>query len=144
MSGAVALIVGHGLCSSGMFVGVDAIYQRSGSRAIVINKGFLVLNPVFSVFFFLVVIGNIPAPLRLNLFGEILVFSIGARIGLYVIVILGLIRFLRGCFNFYLYGGTQHGKRSGVIGSRLENGFLTSIVLLCHWLPLNLLVFIFP
>nr|QDO71906.1 NADH dehydrogenase subunit 4 [Lithophaga curta] len=143
-AGAVALMVGHGLCSSGMFVGVDAMYQSSGSRAMIMNKGFLVLNPVLSTFFFLVIIGNIPAPLSLNLFGEVLVFSVGASTGVYVVVILGLMSFLSGCFNFYLYGGTQHGKSSGVSVSRLESGFLTSMVLLCHWLPLNLLVFVFP
>lgn len=130
--GAVVLIVGHGLCSSGMFVGVDGMYQRRGSRAMIINKGFLVLNPVFRVLFFLVVIGNIPAPLRLNLFGEVLVLSVGSVVGVYLIIMLRFISFLRGCFNLYLYGGTQHGKNRGVIRSRVERGFLTRIVLFFH------------
>lgn len=132
MSGAVVLMVGHGLCSSGMFVGVDAMYQSSGSRSIIINKGFLVLNPVLSLMFFMVVIGNIPAPLRLNLFGEVLVMRVGAAIRVCVIILLVVIRFLRGCFNLYLYGGTQHGKVTGVGLCRSERSFLTVIVLFCH------------
>ena len=132
MCGAVVLIVGHGLCSSGMFVAVDGIYQRRRSRAIVINKGYLVLNPVFRTLLFLVLIGNIPAPLRLNLFGEVLILRVGSVVGVYIVVLLGFIRFLRGCFNLYMYGGTQHGKVRGLIMSRVESGFLTRIVLFCH------------
>lgn len=78
LSGALVLMLGHGLCSSGMFVGVDGIYQSSGSRSMAINKGFLVLSPAFSLMFFIVAVGNIPAPLSLNLFGEVLVISVGA------------------------------------------------------------------
>lgn len=132
LSGAVALIVGHGLCSSGMFVGVDSMYQLRSSRAIAINKGFLVLNPALSLMFFIVVIGNIPAPLRLNLFGELLIMRVGAvrRVG--VVVLLVIMSFLRGCFNLYLYGGTQHGKSGGVSLCRNEGGYLTMIVLFCH------------
>lgn len=132
LCGAVVLMVGHGLCSSGMFVAVDAMYQSSRSRAMVINKGYLVLNPIFRTLLFLIVIGNIPAPLRLNLFGEVLILTVGSVVGVYLVVLLGFMSFLRGCFNLYLYGGTQHGKARGLIMSRVENGFLTRIVLFCH------------
>ena len=132
LSGALVLMVGHGLCSSGMFVGVDAMYQSSGSRSMVINKGFLVLSPVFSLMFFIVVIGNIPAPLSLNLFGEVLVMSVGAVRSVCVVVLLITIRFLRGCFNLYLYGGTQHGKTAGMGLCRTERSYLTMVVLFCH------------
>lgn len=125
-------MLGHGLCSSGIFVGVDAIYQSSGSRSMVINKGFLVLRPVFSLMFFIVVIGNIPAPLSLNLFGEVLVMSVGAVRSVCVVILLVVMRFLRGCFNLYLYGGTQHGKTAGMGLCRGERSYLTMIVLFCH------------
>lgn len=125
-------MLGHGLCSSGIFVGVDAIYQSSGSRSMVINKGFLVLRPAFSLMFFIVVIGNIPAPLSLNLFGEVLVMSVGAVRSVCVVILLVIMRFLRGCFNLYLYGGTQHGKRAGMGLCRSERRYLTMIVLFCH------------
>lgn len=125
-------MVGHGLCSSGIFVRVDVIYQISGSRSIVINKGFLVTSPVFSLILFILVIGNIPAPLRLNLFGEMLVMRVGAVSSLCVVVLLVVIRFLSGCFNLYIYRRTQHGKVSGLSLCRNERGYLTILVLICH------------
>ena len=132
LSGALALMLGHGLCSSGIFVGVDAIYKLRGSRSMVINKGFLVLSPVLSFMLFIIVIGNIPAPLSLNLFGEVLVISVGAVRSVCVVILLVTIRFLRGCFNLYLYGGTQHGKIAGVGLCRRERSYLTIVVLFCH------------
>lgn len=48
--GAVIIILVHGLTSSGMFRGVNIIYERRHSRSLVLNKGLLSFLPLFSLF----------------------------------------------------------------------------------------------
>ena len=50
--GGLILIIGHGLCSSGLFVLVNIIYDRRKSRNLIFNKGIIYIFPIFSFFFF--------------------------------------------------------------------------------------------
>lgn len=75
--GGIIIIVGHGLCSSGLFRYVNSIYKMRRSRLLTMNKGGLLVYPGISFICFLLRSSNIAAPPRLNLFGEILVFGVG-------------------------------------------------------------------
>jgi NADH-ubiquinone oxidoreductase chain 4 len=108
--GAVVIMVGHGLCSSGLFRYVNSIYKIRHSRLLVINKGGLVICPRLALICFLLRSSNIAAPPSLNLLGEILIFGVGGWIRRGFLFILGLIRFISACFRLYLYGSCSHGK----------------------------------
>ena len=43
--GAVVIIVGHGLCSSGLFCLANIVYERIGSRSLLIGKGLINFIP---------------------------------------------------------------------------------------------------
>lgn len=45
LGGAVAVIVGHGLCSSGLFCLANIAYERVGSRRLLVRKGLLNFMP---------------------------------------------------------------------------------------------------
>lgn len=47
--GRLILIIGHGLCSSGLFVLINLIYERLGRRSLIINKGLINLLPNLSL-----------------------------------------------------------------------------------------------
>jgi NADH-ubiquinone oxidoreductase chain 4 len=49
VSGAYALIIAHGLCSSGLFCLANISYERMGSRRLLINKGLLNFMPSLSL-----------------------------------------------------------------------------------------------
>lgn len=74
MIGAIIIMIGHGLCSSGLFRCVTLMYKSRGSRSILINKGYLFISPLLCTLRFLLISRNIAAPPRLNLLGEILIF----------------------------------------------------------------------
>lgn len=71
LSGAVVVMIGHGLCSSGLFCLANVVYERVGSRRLYISKGLLNFMPRMGLWWFLLRIGNMAAPPRLNLLGEI-------------------------------------------------------------------------
>ena len=43
--GAYGVILGHGLCSSGIFFLVNILYERTGSRSLIISKGAISFIP---------------------------------------------------------------------------------------------------
>lgn len=48
--GVLGMLVAHGICSSGLFFRVQCFYELSGSRRIVLNRGFLNLSPILCFF----------------------------------------------------------------------------------------------
>ncbi|KAK9508331.1 hypothetical protein O3M35_005921 [Rhynocoris fuscipes] len=69
-TGALILIIGHGLCSSGLFCLANIIYEKTHSRRFYINKGLIVFIPSMSLFWFILRANNIASPSSLNLVGE--------------------------------------------------------------------------
>lgn len=109
LSGALVVIIGHGLCSSGLFCLANISYERTMSRSLFISKGLLGFMPRVGLWWFLITVGNIAAPPRLNMLGEIRVilsltgWSEGALFGV------GLVLFLRVSYRLYIYSLAQHG-----------------------------------
>lgn len=73
VTGGLLIMIGHGLCSSGLFVAVDIMAARSGSRLVLLNKGHMMVRPTFSLLCFLLRVRNMAGPPRLNFFGEVIV-----------------------------------------------------------------------
>lgn len=69
--GSYIIIIAHGFCSPAIFVIVNYFYERSSSRRILINKGLNYFYPSIMLWWFLVCISNISAPISLNLFREL-------------------------------------------------------------------------
>nr|YP_010305151.1 NADH dehydrogenase subunit 4 [Vignadula atrata]ULT46703.1 NADH dehydrogenase subunit 4 [Vignadula atrata] len=137
--GALIIMVGHGLCSSGLFAMVNMMYLNSGSRLISLNKGYLSMMPSLSLMCFLLSSSNMACPPSLNLMGEIMVYVAGAFMSWLMIVLLGVISFMSACYSLFIYVGTQHGKSGEVYELHEKFYFLDFLNLFFHWFPLNFL-----
>merc|ERR1711915_76847 len=49
LGGAVAVMVGHGLCSSGLFCMANMVYERLGRRSLVVTKGLINFIPTMAL-----------------------------------------------------------------------------------------------
>lgn len=138
--GALVIILAHGLCSSGLFCLANINYERFSRRRIYLNKGIINLIPRIRLWWFLLRRSNIAAPPSLNLLGEIILINRLVRWNRLRILILIFLSFFRAVYSLYLYSYTQH----GIVYSGLFS-FFTGIVreyllLMLHWLPLNILI----
>nr|AXP84534.1 NADH dehydrogenase subunit 4 [Perumytilus purpuratus] len=140
--GSIVLMIGHGLCSSGLFSLVYMFYSLSGSRSVLLNKGFLVGIPVVVLSCFMLSIGNMSAPPTLNFAGEVFLFMSCSMVSYWFLFIFASISFLSACYSLYFYSLSCHGKSSEMINLSLSLGFKDVVVLFLHWIPLNFL-FIF-
>nr|YP_010586350.1 NADH dehydrogenase subunit 4 [Limnocentropus hysbald]UZZ44125.1 NADH dehydrogenase subunit 4 [Limnocentropus hysbald] len=138
--GAYILMIGHGLCSSGLFCLVNINYERLMSRSMLVNKGLLNIMPSLTLWWFLFLSSNMAAPPSLNLMGEISLFNSLLSWSWFTMYMLVFLSFFSAGYSLYLFMYSQHGK----IMNSISNYFYISsreYLLLClHWIPLNFLV----
>lgn len=138
--GAFTIILAHGLCSSGLFYLCNLVYERSGSRRLLINKGILRLLPKVSLWWFLFCITNMAAPPSINLLREI--FLINSLISWRVIRIFCLIFicFFVACYCLYIFRYSQHGKFNLSLISFSDSEVIEYLVLFLHLFPIYLFI----
>lgn len=139
--GAYVLILGHGLCSSGLFCLSNIIYERTHRRSLFINKGLLNLMPSITLWWFLLASRNMAAPPSLNLLGEILLLNRILSWSLLSILLLALISFFRAAYSLYLFSCVHHGGLYNLILSFPINNCREYLLIFLHWVPLNILIF---
>nr|YP_008757919.1 NADH dehydrogenase subunit 4 [Junonia orithya]AGS43937.1 NADH dehydrogenase subunit 4 [Junonia orithya] len=138
--GAYILMIGHGLCSSGMFCLSNISYERLGSRSLFLNKGMMNFMPSMSMWWFLFMSSNMAAPPSLNLMGEIsLINSLVSWSWISMIMLMGISFFSAG-YSLYLFSYTQHGKYNLGVYSFYSGVSREYLMLMFPWLPLNILV----
>nr|YP_009487545.1 NADH dehydrogenase subunit 4 [Anopheles marajoara]AWB98064.1 NADH dehydrogenase subunit 4 [Anopheles marajoara] len=140
LTGSYALMIAHGLCSSGLFCLANISYERMGSRSLLINKGLLNFMPTLSLWWFLLCSGNMAAPPTLNLLGEISLLNSIVTWSWVTMIMLTFLSFFSAAYSLYLFAYSQHGKvYSGVhffsVGTVREFSLL-----MLHWVPLNILI----
>nr|ARH53800.1 NADH dehydrogenase subunit 4 [Curculio elephas] len=138
--GALVLMLAHGLCSSGLFCLANMSYERTHSRSIYLNKGFMNLMPSLSLWWFLLCSSNMSAPPSLNLLGELLLINSLSIYSKFSMIFLFMLVFYSAVYSLFLYSYTQHGKFYSGLYSFYQINMREYLLLFLHWVPLNLLI----
>nr|YP_010879523.1 NADH dehydrogenase subunit 4 [Graphium eurous]WHE44900.1 NADH dehydrogenase subunit 4 [Graphium eurous] len=138
--GSYIMMIGHGLCSSGMFCLANINYERLQSRSLYINKGLMNFMPSMSLWWFLLMSSNMAAPPSLNLMGEMSLINSMISWSWLTMIMLILISFFSAAYSLYLYSFTQHGYYNMGVYSFYGGVSREYLLLMLHWLPLNILV----
>lgn len=139
-NGSYVLIIGHGLCSSGIFCLANISYERLHSRRIYINKGLINFIPSIRLWWFLLLSSNIAAPPSLNLVGEIRLINSLISWSYFSLILLILISFFRAGYRLYLFSYTQHGKFYQGLYRFYTGVSREYLILILHWIPLNIII----
>lgn len=86
------------------------MYERFFTRSVILLKGIGKIFPNLSLWWFLMRVANMSAPLRINLFGEIFLMGRLIKYSFWLILPLGVISFVRAGYSLYIYSYTQHGE----------------------------------
>nr|UBQ33992.1 NADH dehydrogenase subunit 4 [Plerochila australis] len=136
--GSFILMLAHGLCSSGLFCLVNILYERSGSRSLMINKGFLILMPNLCLFWFILCSNNMGSPLSMNLFGELMLI-IGLLSWTSVsFLYLMFMSFLACVYSMYLFSFVNHGSLSNFNMLIFSCNIREFMLIFFHLFPLNI------
>lgn len=138
--GGLLIIIGHGLCSSGLFLIVGIFYDRLKSRNLMLNKGLIIFIPSIIIWWFIFCIINISAPISLNLASEILIIMVLLKFSIKILFLLLIGIYLRAIYRLYLFSYRCHGNKRSLVVKINSNYIIEFLNLLIHWIPLNFLI----
>nr|YP_009927491.1 NADH dehydrogenase subunit 4 [Pseudodendrothrips mori]QFO91086.1 NADH dehydrogenase subunit 4 [Pseudodendrothrips mori] len=130
------MMISHGLCSSALFFLVNVVYERSGTRSILLNKGLLSFSPSLSLWWFLFCSFNMAAPPSMNLFSEMILVNCICSWSFFLIFFLMLACFLSAVYSLFLYVSLNHGKFFSNFFSLFSFEFRENLILILHLVPL--------
>lgn len=137
--GSLVIIFSHGFISPIIFYLITLLYDKFGSRRLMLLKGLSLINPLFVLLWFFSCFINLRVPPFLSFVGEIFVFrSLGMFLSVNLIFLIFLIFFV-GTYCLFIYVGVVHGR--GVVNLDLNICF--KFVYLCLFLLSYMVSFIF-
>nr|YP_009502017.1 NADH dehydrogenase subunit 4 [Trioza remota]AWU49092.1 NADH dehydrogenase subunit 4 [Trioza remota] len=139
VEGVIFMMLGHGLCSSGLFCVLGIVYSRTMTRSIYLNKGIYNIMPTCTLWWFLFCSSNLSFPPSLNLPGEILlIISIFKNSNNYSFILITF-GFISSMYSIFLFAFSQQGQMKKFYSFPNFN-LKESLVMISHWMPLNLLI----
>nr|WRQ18142.1 NADH dehydrogenase subunit 4 [Anaceratagallia venosa] len=141
VSGSYFMMIGHGLCSSGLFCLSNIGYERFYSRSFFLNKGLIGFMPSLSFFWFILCCFNMSCPPSLNFFSEIYILLSMISYWTNSFYYFLFMSFFSAFFSFYLFSYSNH----GVFHNCYSFSFVTlREYLLCfmHIIPIFFFVFL--
>nr|YP_009992046.1 NADH dehydrogenase subunit 4 [Rhipicephalus appendiculatus]QNN85517.1 NADH dehydrogenase subunit 4 [Rhipicephalus appendiculatus] len=133
--GMLMMMIGHGLCSSGLFCLSNMIYERFHTRNIFMIKGMMMIFPNLTLWWFLFSIINMSAPMTMNLFGELFLGLSLIKFSMVMSLPVMMMIFLSACYSMFMYSYINHGK-SWVMFSNKSISIREYYLLLLHFFPM--------
>nr|YP_010534098.1 NADH dehydrogenase subunit 4 [Ixodes columnae]UXX50310.1 NADH dehydrogenase subunit 4 [Ixodes columnae] len=138
--GGLLMMLGHGLCSSGLFCLGNILYERFFTRSVMLLKGMMKIFPNLSLWWFLMSIINMSAPPSMNLMGELFLMGSLMKFSIIFMFPLMMISFLSACYSLYLFSYVNHGE--GWVLWSVKNIFVREyVIIFFHFFPLLLWIF---
>lgn len=135
------VIIRHGITSSGLFMFINIIYERLGSRNIFLGKGIITIFPLISLFFFLLCASNFSTPPFVSLVREFLLMFRIINYSILILFFFPLGSFLGTVFCIYLFSFSQHGLNYSLNSNLKLINFLEYHSLFIHLFSLIALPF---
>nr|YP_009233355.1 NADH dehydrogenase subunit 4 [Geotria australis]AMB27235.1 NADH dehydrogenase subunit 4 [Geotria australis]WAB46087.1 NADH dehydrogenase subunit 4 [Geotria australis] len=107
-SGALAMMIAHGLVSSGLFCLANITYERTHTRSIFMNRGLKMLFPLMTFWWLMMTFANMALPPFPNFMAEIMIISAMFNWSDWTMLLLGLSMVLTALFSLNMLLMTQH------------------------------------
>nr|AIG20057.1 NADH dehydrogenase subunit 4 [Bemisia tabaci complex sp. Asia I] len=114
MMGTLYIMIGHGVCSAGLFYMANIMYKTSKSRSIIINKGIFSMNPTAAMMWFFLCMGNSPMPPSINILGEFFSFKSTMNWSMTSLMVTTtmMIMFMSSLYSIFMFYVVTHGMFS--------------------------------
>jgi len=103
VQGALYLMITHGFISSGLFAGVGVLYDRYHTRIVRSYSGLVLTMPIFTILFFVLILGNVAFPFTGGFIAEFSVLVSTIKNNLFIGLLAGLSVFFCLVYSFWLF-----------------------------------------
>nr|YP_008080599.1 NADH dehydrogenase subunit 4 [Ammodytes personatus]AEX68548.1 NADH dehydrogenase subunit 4 [Ammodytes personatus]QFI35647.1 NADH dehydrogenase subunit 4 [Ammodytes personatus]QFI35660.1 NADH dehydrogenase subunit 4 [Ammodytes personatus] len=139
-TGALILMIAHGLTSSALFCLANMNYERTHSRTMVLARGLQVALPLMATWWFISSLANLALPPLPNLMGELIIITSLFNWSWWTLVFTGAGTLITASYSLYMFLMTQRGPLPAHIIALDPTHSREHLVAVLHLLPLLLLI----
>nr|YP_009180255.1 NADH dehydrogenase subunit 4 [Tridentiger obscurus]ALL96644.1 NADH dehydrogenase subunit 4 [Tridentiger obscurus]AVA09124.1 NADH dehydrogenase subunit 4 [Tridentiger obscurus] len=139
-SGALILMIAHGLTSSALFCLANTNYERTHTRTMVLARGMQMILPLMASWWFIASLANLALPPLPNLMGELMIISSLFNWSWVTIALTGAGTLITAGYSLYMFLMTQRGPVPSHIIALDPSHTREHLLLTLHILPLLLLI----
>nr|QNS38399.1 NADH dehydrogenase subunit 4 [Oxylabes madagascariensis] len=139
-SGAMILMVAHGLTSSMLFCLANTNYERTHSRILLLTRGMQPLLPLMAIWWLLANLTNMALPPTINLMAELTIMIALFNWSSLTILLTGTAILLTASYTLYMLMMTQRGTTPSHITSIQNSSTREHLLMSLHMIPMMLLI----
>nr|WNH18522.1 NADH dehydrogenase subunit 4 [Xanthichthys caeruleolineatus] len=139
-TGALILMIAHGLTSSALFCLANTNYERTHSRTLLLARGFQMALPLMAMWWFLASLANLALPPLPNLMGELMIITSLFNWSWWTIALTGAGTLITAGYSLYMFLMTQRGQLPAHILSIEPTHSREHLLIALHLVPLLLLI----
>nr|BBG74392.1 NADH dehydrogenase subunit 4 [Astronesthes lucifer] len=139
-SGAIILMIAHGLASSALFCLANTSYERTHSRTMLLVRGMQTILPLMTTWWFIASLANLALPPLPNLMGELLIITSMFNWSYWTLLLTGTGTLITAAYSFHLFLTTQRGPLPSHVIALEPSHTREHLLITLHLLPIILLV----
>nr|YP_009990434.1 NADH dehydrogenase subunit 4 [Neogobius melanostomus]YP_009990551.1 NADH dehydrogenase subunit 4 [Schedophilus medusophagus]QNM99658.1 NADH dehydrogenase subunit 4 [Schedophilus medusophagus]QNM99866.1 NADH dehydrogenase subunit 4 [Schedophilus medusophagus] len=139
-TGALILMIAHGLTSSALFCLANTNYERTHSRTMLLARGLQMALPLMTTWWFLASLANLALPPLPNLMGELMIITSLFNWSPWTLLLTGAGTLITAGYSLYMFLMTQRGPLPAHIIALDPSHSREHLVIVLHLLPLALLI----
>nr|WNH21968.1 NADH dehydrogenase subunit 4 [Gymnothorax funebris] len=139
-TGAIILMIAHGLVSSALFCMANTNYERTHSRTLLLARGLQALLPLMASWWFITSLANLALPPLPNLMGELMIITSVFNWSHFTIALTGLGTLITAGYSLYMFLMTQRGPTPTHIIGLEPSHTREHLLITLHLIPLILLM----
>nr|YP_002154526.1 NADH dehydrogenase subunit 4 [Menidia menidia]AYW12132.1 NADH dehydrogenase subunit 4 [Menidia menidia]AYW12145.1 NADH dehydrogenase subunit 4 [Menidia menidia]AYW12157.1 NADH dehydrogenase subunit 4 [Menidia menidia]AYW12170.1 NADH dehydrogenase subunit 4 [Menidia menidia]AYW12195.1 NADH dehydrogenase subunit 4 [Menidia menidia] len=139
-TGALILMIAHGLTSSALFCLANTNYERTHSRTMVLARGLQMVLPLMTAWWFIASLANLALPPLPNLMGELMILSSLFNWSPWTLVLTGAGTLITAGYSLYMFLMTQRGPLPSHLIALPPTYSREHLLMVLHLLPLLLLI----
>nr|YP_010320661.1 NADH dehydrogenase subunit 4 [Dryobates minor]UJP70413.1 NADH dehydrogenase subunit 4 [Dryobates minor] len=139
-SGAMILMISHGLTSSMLFCLANTNYERTHSRILLLTRGLQPLLPLMATWWLLANLTNMALPPTTNLMAELTIMISLFNWSPLTLLLTGTATFLTASYTLFMFLTTQRGPLPSHITTIQNSSTREHILMTLHIIPLLLLI----
>nr|YP_010723699.1 NADH dehydrogenase subunit 4 [Pethia stoliczkana]WDW30017.1 NADH dehydrogenase subunit 4 [Pethia stoliczkana] len=139
-SGAIILMIAHGLVSSALFCLANTAYERTHSRTMILARGLQIIFPLTAVWWFIANLANLALPPLPNLMGELMIITTLFNWSPWTILLTGLGTLITAGYSLYMFLMSQRGPVPNHITGLQPYHTREHLLMTMHLVPVILLV----
>nr|YP_009681380.1 NADH dehydrogenase subunit 4 [Anolis punctatus]QDH07722.1 NADH dehydrogenase subunit 4 [Anolis punctatus] len=140
VSGAMILMVAHGLTSSMLFCLANTNYERTHSRTMILTRSLQLVLPLMSAWWLIANLMNMALPPSINLMGEILIISAVFNWSNITLLMTGTGTLLTAIYSLHMFLVTQRNKLPNHLTINNPTHTREHLLMFLHVAPILLLM----